>query len=194
VTTGEARAGKIAYLAAEVGLDRQQLRFVDRVPTWEVPLWIRACDLVTVPWPWSEFSAYVTCPLKLFEYMAAERPIVASDLPSPRQIVRHGQDAWLVEPGDLQRWPAALPTCSGRGNSQPGWAGRRGRPSRLVRGDGGPRRCGSVPTAADRPQPWARCTTQPFVAARVTEIAARSSVRYVGRVLNAGPSRRPSRA
>ena len=33
-------------------------------------------------------------------YMAAERAIVASDLPSMREIVGHGRDAWRVEPGD----------------------------------------------------------------------------------------------
>jgi glycosyltransferase involved in cell wall biosynthesis len=91
-----------AYLqvAADAGLARQRLQFVDRVPSWEVPFWIRACDVVTVPWPWSEYSAYATSPHKLFEYMAAERAIVASDLPSLREIVGHGRDAWLVKPGD----------------------------------------------------------------------------------------------
>jgi glycosyltransferase involved in cell wall biosynthesis len=91
-----------AYLqvAADAGLARQHLQFVDRVPSWEVPFWIRACDVVTIPWPWSEYSAYATSPLKLFEYMAAERAIVASDLPSIREILGHGRDAWLVKPGD----------------------------------------------------------------------------------------------
>ena len=45
-----------------------------------------------------------TSPLKLFEYMAAGRPIVASDLPSLREVLRHGDNAWLVQPDD----PAAL--------------------------------------------------------------------------------------
>lgn len=49
-------------------------------------------------------SARYTSPLKVFEAMAAGLPLVASDLPSLREILRHGHDAWLVEPDD----PAAL--------------------------------------------------------------------------------------
>lgn len=86
------------------GLDDGSLHFVDRVPNTEVPVWIKACDVVTIPWPWNEFSAYYTSPMKLFEYMASGVPIVASDLPSLREVLRHGENAWLVHPGD----PAAL--------------------------------------------------------------------------------------
>jgi glycosyltransferase involved in cell wall biosynthesis len=85
-------------LARRCGVLESSLRFVDHVPNREVSLWTRACDLVTIPWRWNEFSAYFTSPLKLFEYMAAGATIIASDLPSIREVVRHGEDAWLVEP------------------------------------------------------------------------------------------------
>lgn len=91
-------------LARRAGVQAHWLKFVDRVPNRDVPYWIRACDVVTIPWPWTEFSAHFTSPLKLFEYMASGVPIVASDLPSLREILRHGENAWLVEPGN----PAAL--------------------------------------------------------------------------------------
>jgi glycosyltransferase involved in cell wall biosynthesis len=42
--------------------------------------------------------------LKLFEYLAAGRPIVASDLPALREILRDRENAWLVPADD----PAAL--------------------------------------------------------------------------------------
>ena len=87
-------------LARHRGIPEDQIRFVDRRPNSEVPYWIRACDVVTIPWAWTEFSAYFTSPLKLFEYMAASVPIVATDLPSIREIVSHGETAWLVSPGD----------------------------------------------------------------------------------------------
>jgi glycosyltransferase involved in cell wall biosynthesis len=87
-------------LARRIGIPEHRLKFVDRVPNTEVPYWIRACDVVTIPWPWTEFSAYFTSPLKLFEYMAAKVPIVATDLPSIREVLRHGENAWLVKPGE----------------------------------------------------------------------------------------------
>ena len=91
-----------AYLerARQVGVPERRLKFVDRVPNTQVPLWMRACDVATIPWPWTEFSAYFTSPLKLFEYMGAGVPIVATDLPSLREVLRHGENAWLVRPSD----------------------------------------------------------------------------------------------
>ena len=47
-------------------------------------------------------SARFTSPLKLFEYMAARVPIVASDLPSVREILTNGVNALLVSPDDPQ--------------------------------------------------------------------------------------------
>ena len=40
----------------------------------------------------------------MFEFMAAGAPLVASDQPVVREVLKHGQDAWLVEPGN----PTAL--------------------------------------------------------------------------------------
>jgi len=93
-------------LAHRIGVPQDRLQFVDRVPNTEVPYWIRSCDVATIPWTWTEFSAYFTSPLKLFEYMAAGVPILATDLPSVREVLRHGENAWLVPPDD----PKALST------------------------------------------------------------------------------------
>jgi glycosyltransferase involved in cell wall biosynthesis len=87
-------------LARRIGIPQDRLRFVDRVPNTEVPYWIRSCDVATIPWTWTEFSAYFTSPLKLFEYMAAGVPILATDLPSIREVLRHGENAWLVPPSN----------------------------------------------------------------------------------------------
>ncbi len=47
-------------------------------------------------------------PLKLFEYMAASRAIVASDLPAIREVLQDGVTALLVSPDDLAAWRTAL--------------------------------------------------------------------------------------
>jgi glycosyltransferase involved in cell wall biosynthesis len=97
-------------LAYRFGVPEYRLQSVDRVPNCEVPFWIRACDVVTIPWPWTEFSAYFMSPLKLFEYMASGRPIVASDLPSLREVLRDGENAVLVKPDDSKALAEGIQT------------------------------------------------------------------------------------
>ncbi len=41
------------------------------------------------------------CPIKIIEYMACARPIVASNLPVVRELVREDIDALLFNPGDI---------------------------------------------------------------------------------------------
>ncbi len=62
---------------------------------------VRAARVVVHPLPgrgsreWRLF----TCPLKLLEAMALGTPVVATDLPAVREIVRDGRTGVLVEPG-----------------------------------------------------------------------------------------------
>jgi glycosyltransferase involved in cell wall biosynthesis len=87
-------------LARRIGIPQDRLRFVDRVPNIEVPYWIRAFDVALAPFPWVDHYAYFMSPLKLFEYMATGVPILATDLPSIREVLRHGENAWLVPPSN----------------------------------------------------------------------------------------------
>lgn len=63
-----------------------------------VPLYAKAADVVVVPnSKKTKISREFTSPLKLFEYMAAKRPIIVSDLPSMREIVDESQ-VYFFEP------------------------------------------------------------------------------------------------
>lgn len=96
------RVPEYRRIAEEAGLSDGRVRFVDRVPNGDVPWWIAACDVATIPWPWTSFSAYSTSPLKLFEYMAAGVPVIASKLPALEEVLRHDRNAYLVPPGDSE--------------------------------------------------------------------------------------------
>ncbi len=82
---------------------------VGHQPHQEIPLWLKAADVLVLPNSAKEkISQFYTSPLKLFEYMASGIPIVASDLPSIREIlndpsVDSGQgNAILIEPDNPQ--------------------------------------------------------------------------------------------
>jgi glycosyltransferase involved in cell wall biosynthesis len=47
-------------------------------------------------------------PLKLVEYMAAGRAIVASDLPMARELLTDAVDAVLADPSDIGAWASAV--------------------------------------------------------------------------------------
>jgi glycosyltransferase involved in cell wall biosynthesis len=79
------------------------------VPPCEVPYYLSAADLLLLPnTDEHRLSARDTSPMKAFEYMASGRPIVASDLPSLREIFRHEANALLVPPGDAESLRLAM--------------------------------------------------------------------------------------
>ena len=78
-------------------------------PPARVALYLAAADVGVVP-NRSEpaISARYTSPLKVFEAMAVGLPLVASDLPSLREVLHHGSDAWLVRPDDAEELSEGL--------------------------------------------------------------------------------------
>lgn len=49
-----------------------------------------------------------TSPLKIFEYMASGRPMVASDVPALCEVLDHRRNALLCPPRDLERWVSCI--------------------------------------------------------------------------------------
>lgn len=47
-------------------------------------------------------------PLKIFEYMASGRPMIASDLPVLREVLKDGHNALLVSPDNVHQWRDAI--------------------------------------------------------------------------------------
>lgn len=85
-----------------------RITFTGLIPPADVAARLRECSVLALPNPASAISREFTSPLKLFEYMASGRPIVASDLPSLREVLRHEENALLAEPGNPQALVAAI--------------------------------------------------------------------------------------
>ena len=84
----------------ELGLPQDRFLYVGQVPPADVPHYVRAFDVCAMPHPPAVQFARYTSPLKLFEYMASRRAIVASDLPAWSDVVCHEESALLVPPAD----------------------------------------------------------------------------------------------
>jgi glycosyltransferase involved in cell wall biosynthesis len=98
---------RVQAFAAELNCSLR-VTFTGLIPPADVAARLREADVLALPNPASAISSASTSPLKLFEYMASGRPIVASDLPSLREILRHEHNALLVEPGNPQALTAGI--------------------------------------------------------------------------------------
>ena len=83
-------------------------------------------SVALLPLPDEPVARLFTSPLKLFDYMAAGVPIVASDLPALREVLRHEENALLARPDDPDAFAAAVR----RMLADPVLAGRLGRQAR----------------------------------------------------------------
>ncbi len=84
------------------------IHFVGLKPHGEIPLWQKVADILVLPnTAKSQVSKYFTSPMKLFEYMASRRPVVASNLPSITEILNEN-NAVLVEPDNVKSMTNAI--------------------------------------------------------------------------------------
>lgn len=89
-------------IAAKYGVENSRLIFLGKQPIKQVPLWLKASDVLLMPFPKTDHYEKYMSPLKMFEYMSAAKPIVASKLPTIEEVLTDGETAFLVEPGNPQ--------------------------------------------------------------------------------------------
>ena len=90
-----------------------------RLVGWQSPdelaRYIFAADILLIPPSWkplAEFGSTVL-PLKLFLYMASGRPILAGDTPDVREVLTHGENAFLCRPDCLDALLAGVRALTG---------------------------------------------------------------------------------
>jgi len=120
----EALAPRVAHRFTVVGAGAEQrretahplnLRYEAAVAHADVPALLARFDVLIAPYQRAVIAAdgrtdtaRWMSPLKLFEYMAARRAIVTSDLPVIREVLQDGETAVLCDPDDLSAWAGAL--------------------------------------------------------------------------------------
>ena len=100
-------AGSLLRQVEDEGL-AERVRFIATVPLSELPSYTASADIGVQPIENSCLNHFTTDSNKLFEYMMAGLPVVASNLPEIRRVVEDGRFGLLVPPGDTNALAAAL--------------------------------------------------------------------------------------
>jgi glycosyltransferase involved in cell wall biosynthesis len=93
-------------LAAEAARCRVEAIFTGALPHQRVPAHLAAFDVAVAPY--AADDGFYFSPLKLVEYLAAARPVVAADVGEIRHCVRPGMTGSLYAPGDVAGLAAAI--------------------------------------------------------------------------------------
>lgn len=80
----------------------RRICMVDYVPHDKIPALIHAMDIVVAPYPRLPFFYY--SPVKVYEYLACGKPVVASQIGQIAEIIQHKKTGMLCEPGNIRAY------------------------------------------------------------------------------------------
>ncbi len=92
---------RLKELASSLQID-DRVTFTGFISRTAVATLLASADVLVMPHTATAVSERYASPLKLFEYMSTGKPIVASNLAAVREVLRDGDNACLVAPGDAR--------------------------------------------------------------------------------------------
>jgi len=102
---------KTQKLAIERGV-ADSFVFTGPVPYFEAPHYINAADILVAPYNPAKSELRrkygIGSPLKVFEYMACEKPVIATSVPPIDRIIRNGENGLMVPPGNSRALADAI--------------------------------------------------------------------------------------
>jgi glycosyltransferase involved in cell wall biosynthesis len=101
-----------------------QVKFLPMVHYDEMPLYYQMCDVFVIPRP-STISAETVTPLKLLEVMAMEKPVLGSDVGGITEVIKHGENGYLFEKGNMESFKKTLLEVLDTNNTQIGKNARK---------------------------------------------------------------------
>lgn len=97
----------LEQLTATLNLS-ERVHFVGRVPQAEIPSYIAGADIGYSGKANMEIGTNFHSPLKLYEYMAMAKPVIATDFEDTRRTVIDGEFGYIFQPGDITSLKSAL--------------------------------------------------------------------------------------
>ena len=110
----------------------ERVRFIHTVPLAELPSFTASADIGVQPIENTCLNHYTTDSNKLFEYVQAGLPVVASDLPEIRRVVQEQDLGVLVPEGDSVALAAALRDLVGDEGKRQYYASRSRKAARVL--------------------------------------------------------------
>jgi len=89
------RVAELADLCRELGVE-DRVELLGSIPPLSRFELIASVDICLLPSSASSIGARYTSPLKLFEYLAMGKAVIAADLPALREVLHDGENARLV--------------------------------------------------------------------------------------------------
>ncbi len=87
----------------------RQVIFTGLIPHSQIVAYLDAADILVSPHvPMPDGRPFIGSPTKLFEYMAMGKGIIASNLDQLSSVLKHGSNAWLIEPGNASELASAI--------------------------------------------------------------------------------------
>ncbi|PYM13880.1 MAG: hypothetical protein DME18_07965 [Verrucomicrobia bacterium] len=89
------------------------ISYATNIPHPEMPAYYAACDILVSPHVhMADGSTFFGSPVKIFEYMAMGKPIVASGIAQLAELLKAHKNALLTKPGDVEGIAEAILTLA----------------------------------------------------------------------------------
>jgi len=102
VVVGNGKAQSWKMKVDEAGL-LNCFHFTGYIPHNEIPKYIHHADVCVSTFTHQPYLEYAL-PLKLFEYMACGKPIVATNVAGTAEVIKHGYNGFLIEPNEHENF------------------------------------------------------------------------------------------
>jgi glycosyltransferase involved in cell wall biosynthesis len=87
----------------------ENILYLGEIPHEKVPSILAVADVILIPFPNDDVS-HAASPLKLFEGMAMQKPIVASRVSGIQEVILDGENGFLADPDDPNEWMQKVET------------------------------------------------------------------------------------
>jgi glycosyltransferase involved in cell wall biosynthesis len=83
--------------------EKENVVYVGEISYEKVPDFLAVADVVLVPFPDNEVS-HAASPLKLFEGMSMQKPVIASRVSGIQEVIVDGENGFLADPSKIEEW------------------------------------------------------------------------------------------